>query len=276
LVVRLVAAITITSALCLVGCKTGESINEAITPSNDRNWAEDQAILPYAKIKRDKVTVHNVRNCSYISADEYIVDHHDKTYDLNRLKSVDFVVVPFKTTAALAHTMLSFGFEDEDYLAVSVEVRKEQGETYSAAKGLARQYELMYVIAEERDLIRLRTNFRGDDVYVYRVRATPEQVRALFLDVMRRANDLKRHPEFYDTFANNCTTNIADHVNRLNPGKVPMDYRVLLPGYSAQMAYELGLLATDTSFEETKRRANVTAKARQHADSPLFSQLIRQ
>lgn len=245
-------------------------------PSNYRDWSPDQAVLPYAEWDGDRVTVHNIRNCTYLSENEYVVDLYDKTYDVKRLRSVDFITVPFRQMPVMAHTMLSFGFDGDDYLAVSVEIRKEKGEQYAFLNGVLRQYEIMYVVGDERDLIKLRTNYRKDDVYIYRTRATPQQARGMFADVFQRVNQLKEQPEFYHTFANNCTTNIVRHVNNLSPELVPYDYRVLLPGLTAELAYELGLLDTDLSFEETKRRALVTDLAQRHAETPDFSARIRQ
>ena len=148
--------------------------------------------------------------------------------------------------------MLSFGFDDDQYLGVSVEIRKEKGESYDPVKGFLRQYEIMYVVADERDLIQLRTNHWKNELFLYRTRATREAARDLFVDVMRRVNKLRVAPEYYDTLTNNCTTNIARHVNRLSPNRIPFDYRVLLAGYSDRLAYDIGLLETETSFEETR------------------------
>ncbi len=157
-----------------------------------------------------------------------------------------------------------------------MEIRREQGETFGPLKGFFNQYEIMYVVGDERDLIELRTNYRLDDVYVYRARATPDQARRLFIDVMNRVNKLVYEPEFYNTLTNNCTTNIRDHINRLNPDRVPYDYRVLLPGFSDQLAYDLGLLETDASFPETRLRSRVNYLAYLYRDSPDFSVRIRQ
>ena len=197
--------------------------------------------------------------------------YYDKTFDLDKLTSVDFIVVPFNETPSLGHTMLSFGFDDEDYLAVSVEIRRERGEEFSPIKGFFQQYELMYVVADERDVIQKRVNCDLSDVYLYRSTATPEQARTLFKDVMRRVNKLAREPEFYDTLTNNCTTNIRNHINHLKPDEVPYDYRVLLPGYSDRLAYDLGLIERHGSYEETRLRAKVNYQAYLHRDAPDFS-----
>jgi len=246
-----------------------------LRPSNDRQWSPDQAVLSTADLDSDLVEVHNIRNCTYRTTDDYTVSHYDKSFKLADLDTVDFIVVPFPDMPSIAHTMLSFGFAGRDYLAVSVEIRKEKGEAYDPLKGLLRQYEIMYVVGDEHDLIGLRTNYRLNDVYVYRANATPAQARALFLDVMGRVNKLAREPEFYNTITNNCTSNIARHINDLAPGKVPYDVRVFLTGNADQLAYELGLLKTDASFEETRLHARVNELAYIHRESPDFSTQIR-
>lgn len=266
---------------CASGCKSVTTATKNPTsrfvPSNERVWSPDQAVLPTAAIGRDDVLVRNVRNCRYLSADDYIVDYYDRVVHLDDLVSVDFVMVPFQTMPSMAHTMLSFGTRDGDRLAVSVEIRKELGESYSVVKGLLNEFEIMYVVADERDVIDLRVRQRGDDVFVYPLRATPVQTRALFVDMMHRANQLAERPEFYNTITNNCTTAIVEHFNHLSKRPLSVsDPRIFLPGYSDELVYDLGLIDTADSFAETKRRANVSALARQHdRDEPNFSQAIR-
>jgi hypothetical protein len=255
-------------AITALGCK-------AVAPSNDRDWSEDQAILPEAEVIGGQAHITNVRYCDYLSEDIYLTNYYDKTYDLDRVRSVDFIIVPFQGTPSLAHTMLSFGFEGGDYLCLSVEIRKEKGESYAAWKGSMRQYELMYVLGDERDLVKLRSNYRGDDVYIYRTVATPAQSRALLVDVLARVDKLHDSPEFYDSIANNCTNNIARHVNDISPSRVPYDLRVLLPGFSDRLAYNLGLLVDHGGFEATKGEAWVSGRARRYAESPNFSEVIR-
>jgi hypothetical protein len=252
-----------------------EELQRAVTASNHRRWEPYLAVLPSAELYGSHLTIRNIRNCKYLSESEYIVRYYDKTFDLNRLDSVDFLVVPFKGAPSLAHTMLSFGFGENDYLAVSVEARLEEGQTYSPVKGLMRQYELMYVVADERDVIPLRTKHRDVEVYLYPTRATPEQARILLLDMMARVNKLTVEPEFYDTFTNNCTTNIVAHINRMAPGKIPPNVGVLLPGFSDRLAYDLGLLDTQDTFERTKKRALINQRANRYASAEDFSERIR-
>ena len=255
---------------------TGDELARTWAPSNYRTWIPAQAVLATAELRGDSLTIRNIRNSQYLNADDYVVRYYDKTFDLRRLRSVDFVTVPFQDSPTLAHTMLSFGFDDGEFLAVSVEARYEEGETYSPVKGALRQYELIYVVADERDVIVLRAKHRKDDVYLYRTRATPELARALLLDVMARANKLSAEPEFYDALSNNCTTNIVAHVNRVQPGRVPMNVGMLLPGYADRLAYDLGLLDTQLPFEKLKRQAQIDRVASRYADEPDFSRRIRQ
>ncbi len=266
--------------LCLAvsGCASvpRNTADEMLKPSNNRKWKASMAVLPYARMRGDQVKVYNVRNCSYVDEDTYVLNYEDRTYELDDLETLDFIVCPFAGTPSLAHTMLSFGFRDGRYLAISVEVRLEEGEVYSAIGGTMRQFEVMYVVADERDVIKLRTDIRKADVYVYRSRATKQQVRAMFVDVMKRVNTLKKRPEFYDTLMNNCTTNIVAHINRIKPGTISWDpSSSLLTGYSDRSAYSLGLLVDYGTFEETKRRAHVNNLAQRFADDPRFSERIR-
>ena len=247
----------------------------SVRPRGDRTWTPDMAVMPSARFDGDSVHIAGIRNAEYRSTDNFTVAHYDRSFDLRSLESVWYLVEPFGDMKGPAHTLVSFGFSDGSYVAISVELRREPGESFSPVKGLLKQYELMYVVADERDVIRLRTNYRHDDVFLYPVRATAEQRRRLLVSMLERANRLREHPEFYNTLTNTCTTNIVRHVNELAPGKVPFSYKVLLPGYSDRLAYDLGLLDTDLPFEEAKARHHISARALRYADDPAFSALIR-
>ena len=264
----------------LAGCR---SVENRIAPSNHRDWAPDQALLPQAEIDGDQVTVHNIRNCKYLTADDYVVDHYDKTFDLNKLRGVDFITMPFGPVPALAHTMVSFEFAGErpsdppEHLAVSVEVRKEKGEEiFNPLLGMAQQYEIMYVVADERDLLHRQAVVHDGPTYLYKTVATPDLARKMLVGMLERANELAEEPEFYDLIRNNCTTNIAEHINDVSPGRLSYDLGVLLPGYSDQKAYAEGLLAGVGSFEDLKRKALINQRAKQAAKAPDFSVAIRQ
>lgn len=244
--------------------------------SNDRDWMPLQARVATAEYHGSQVTIHNVRNTEFRTADDYTVRWEDRTYDLDKIKSLDYVVVPFPESPAIAHTMLSFGFEGGDYLDVSVETRKEKGEGYGMLAGVMNQYEIIYILGDEHDLIQLRTHHWMNDVYLYRTRAKPEEAREIFRDVLKRVNQLAIRPEFYNTLTNNCTTNIRSHINKLFPDRIPYDFRVLFPGRSDELAYDLGLLDTDDTFQHTRERARINYLAYLYGDDPDFSVKIRQ
>lgn len=242
-------------------------------PSLARNWSPDQRIVPRATFAGDTVIVENVRNFSYASETDYEMHHERRSYDLRKLDSAWFAVERFGDTPAIAHTFLSFGF-GEEHVAISVEIRKEVGETFSPLKGLLRQYEIMYVVGDERDIIGLRTNFRRDPVYLYPVTAPRDRIRLLFVEMLERANKLADEPEFYNTLTNNCTSNIVRHVNTISQ-RIPFSYKVILPAYSDQLAYDLALIPTDKPFEAVQAAHRIDGIAQQHAVGPDFSKVIR-
>jgi hypothetical protein len=246
-----------------------------VQPSNARDWSPDQARLATADFDGDALTVHNVRNARYRSTTDYDVHWETRRYRLDELESAWFVVEPFSDWRGPAHTFLSFGFRDGRYLAVSAEVRKERGESYSPLKGLFRQYELMLVVGDERDLIGLRALHRRDEVFLYRLKATPAESRALLAGLLRQANAFNATPVFYNTVSANCTSTIVDAVESLRPGTVPMSWRTLLPGYSDDLAFDLGLLDTTLPRETYRDAHRVNARAERAAGALDFSAGIR-
>lgn len=249
-----------------------------ITPTNDREWQTDVAVLPHATIDGNNVTVHNIRNFDYRSEFDYTPAYYDKTFDLGKLQGVDVVAV-YWMGPAIAHVFLSFDFGNDDHLAVSIETRKEVGESYSTIKGFFREYELYYVVADERDVIRLRTNYRQDppeDVYVYRAAGDIAEARNLFMEYIRKINGLKTQPAFYNTLTTNCTTTIW--MNTLvNPRHLPFNWKILVSGYLPELLYDYDRLQDgDLPFADVQRRAHVNARAQAAGDGPDFSRRIRQ
>jgi hypothetical protein len=245
-----------------------------IPPSNDRDWDPDLAVLPYADINGNLIAVHNIRNCDYRTETDYTVRHYDKTFDLDKLRSVDLYMV-YWGSPYMAHTMMSFGFENGSYLCFSIETRKEKGEGYSAIKGLYRQFELTYVVADERDLVRLRTNYRtGEDAYLYRLRGTPEKARQLFLDYVHRMNSLHERPEWYNAVTDNCTTGIR--AQRAAADRAPWDWRMLVNGFGNELLYERGRIDTSLPVAELKKRSLINEKAKTIGADEDFSARIRE
>jgi len=244
-----------------------------IPPSNYRQWQPDVAVLPSATIDGNRVTIHNVRNCDYKSETDYSCRHYDKSVDLDKLETADLFLV-YWGSPNIAHTMLSFGFGDQGELCFSIETRKEMGEDYSALKGFFKQYELTYIVADERDLVRLRTNYRKEDVYLYRLKATPELIRKVFLDYLREVNQIKDHPEWYNALTSNCTTNIRGHTAKFNPG-AKFDWRIIVNGYLDRLLYDRGVIDTSMPFEELRRKSYINPAAQAADGAPDFSRRIR-
>jgi hypothetical protein len=244
-------------------------------PSNDRDWQPEVAVLPYATFDGDMVTVHNIRNFDYRTDTDFTPAYYDRTFDVRRLDRVDLVAA-YWMGPSIAHLLVSFGFGDE-HVAISIEVRKERTEQYSSLAGFFRQYELVYVVADERDVVRLRTNYRKtppEDVYLFPVTGPLENGRRVFLEYMRDINELRERPRFYNTLTTNCTTMILAHTT-VNPGHLPFSWKVLLSGYTPEYAYDMGRLDRRLPFEELKRRAHINAAAQAADQAPDFSRRIR-
>jgi len=247
-----------------------------IPASQDRDWAPEYTKLAYATINGDLVTFHNIRNFDYRTETDFTSRYYTKTFDLRQLDSVD-VIASYWMGDAIAHIFLSFGFSGKDFIAISIETRRQRHQSYSTVAGFFKQYELFYVVADERDLIRLRTNYRKDppeDVYLYRTRAPADNARRLFLDYIREINSLAKKPEFYNALTTNCTTSILTHT-RVNQGNLPLSWKVLLSGYVPQYLYERAAIDTSLPFEELKRRSHINAAAQPANQAPDFSQRIR-
>jgi hypothetical protein len=247
-----------------------------VRASNDREWQADVSVTPYATVNGDLITIHGVRNFGYRTEMDFTPNWETRTYDLRKLDSVDLIAV-YWAGKAIVHTMLSFGFEGKDYVAVSIETRKEKGESYSTLAGFFRQYELYYVVADERDVVRVRTTYRQpqEDVYVYRVNAPLVNIRRGFLDYVKTMNDLREGPSYYNTLATNCTTSVLFHT-RMNPESPPLSWKVLLSGYVPDYLYELGRLDQTRPFAELERLSLVNARAHAADRDSAFSQRIRE
>lgn len=245
-----------------------------IPPRNDRDWQPDVARLAHATITGNKLTIENVRNFDYRGEHEFTEHWETRTYDLDKLQGADLFLCYWGPTL-IAHTIASWEFADGPPLAISIETRKEKGESYSAVRGLFRQYELYYVVADERDLIRLRTNFRGERDYLYRIRMSPEGAREVLLDYMKEVNRLAEQPCWYHALTDNCTTTIRHHALQVGEGH-PWDWRILANGHLDELMYERGTIDTSLPFSEMKLRSEIAEKAKAANAASDFSAQIRE
>ena len=249
-----------------------------ITPSNNRQWQENVAVLPYAEVNKDLITVHNIRNFTYKSEIDYEAAYYDKSFDLEKIQGIDLVSV-YWMGPKVAHIFLSFAFEGDEHLAISIETRMEVGEEYSTLAGFFRKYELHYVVADERDVIRLRTNYRHnpqEDVYIYPTSGTKEEAEELFLVYIQRMNSLKKSPEFYNTLTTNCTTDIWTSTRNYLKD-LSFSWKILVSGYVPEYLYENNRLSSNgLSFSELHKKAYANDKAKKVTSLEEFSREIRE
>jgi hypothetical protein len=244
-----------------------------IPPSNNRDWQPDVKVLPSAQINGNMLTVRNIRNCDYRSETDYTVSYYDKTFDLSKLQGADLFIC-FWGSPLIAHTIMSFCFEGDQYICISIETRKEKGEEYSAVKGFFKQYELIYIVGDERDLIGLRTSFRKETVYLYRLTASPALVREVLLDYLKSVNQLNVQPEWYNALTENCTTAIRGHAAPYTHNK--LSWKIIANGYLDTLLYERKAVDTNIPFEQLKALSQISQKAMKAGNSNDFSVIIRE
>jgi hypothetical protein len=245
-------------------------------PRNDREWRRELARAPTATVDGDRVTVHDVRNFEFSTPEAFAERFEDRHYDLADLDRLDAVFSFWDGNTRIAHTMLSFGFGPDDWLVLSVEVRREQHEGWGALPGIFRQFEVIYVLGDERDLLGQRTHARGEEVFVYPIRADREDLRAVFLETLREVNELAERPGWYDTFSRNCFTSLLAIMRAARPDRLPNpQVQVFLNGSVPALLYQLGRIDTELSWADAQRVFAVTAVARQAPIGPDFSRRIR-
>ncbi len=245
----------------------------SVTPRNDREWQPDVAHTAHVDVDGDRLTVTNLRNFDYRSETEYTPRWETRTYDLAKLNGLD-LFMSYWDDSGIAHTIMSWEFSDGQHLAVSIETRKEVGEEYSAVKGFFKQFEIYYVVADERDVVRLRTNYRKERVYLYPLRTPLARARGILMGYVDSINALDAKADFYNAATANCTTTITRHIRHIGIA-FPFDRRLIINGKLDEMLYERGAVDTSRPFVEVRQASAIDARAQAADQDPEFSARIR-
>jgi hypothetical protein len=244
-----------------------------LTPTNDHEWADDVARITTGTADGGRVTLHNVRNFDWRTQTDYTQRWETRTYDLDHVRTVD-MIMSYWDRPSIAHMLISFGFDDGEHVVFSVEIRRQRTQAFSEIGGFFKEFELSIIAADERDVVRLRTNVRGEDDYLYRLQLSQQAMRSLFLGYVGEANSLVDSPRFYNTITVNCTT-LVYHMMKRIVGRLPLDYRLLFSGYLPEYVYRVGGLDRRYSLEELRRLGHITERARISDRSENFSADIR-
>ena len=249
-----------------------------IPPSNNRDWTTDVARLPIVRFNGDKVIIKNIRHFTYRAVGDYTPSYYNATYNLNDLTTADYILSYWDENTLIAHSMFSFGFKDGRHICVSVETRREKGEPQTGLRGIYNQYELIYILADESDLLLLRTNYRKEKVFLYPIRPKKqENIRKVFIEILQQIVKLEKHPKFYNTLKNNCFTTLLQDVKRVTGNPPTWDYRTLANGLSDEMGYQRGWFYTDgLNFKDLKKRHYINQYVQNDPDAKTdFSKKIR-
>ncbi len=247
----------------------------SLKPSLYKDWSTDQSKLAQISFSWNIVSIKDIRNFRYKTTEEYSISYYDKDYDTDKIESAYYIIEPFSSMDWPAHTMLTFWFSTWSYITVSAEIRKEKWEKFDPISWILNQYEIAYMIWDEKDLIALRANYRNDKVIMYPVKASKEDIKALFISMMHRADKLSKEPEFYNTIWNTCMTNILLHVNSLKKEKIGWNSKILLPSHSDDIAYSLWLLDTQLPLYLAREYYTINELSIKAINDPLYSEKIR-
>ena len=246
----------------------------SLTPTNQQQWQDDVAQMTSGRVEGDQVTLFNVRNFAWHSDTEYTPRWETREYDLSKLKSVDMITSHWGMDA-IAHVLVSFGFDDHQFVTFSVEIRKKKGQEFSEIAGFFKQYELSILATDERDAIAVRPNVRGEDTYLYRIDMPAAIRRQLFLSYIEQANQLLKQPRFYNTVTANCTTLVFGMMQHIS-GDLPLDSRLLLTGYLPSYIEEQDGLTDGFDLAQLRTAGRITERSKQAGQSPDYSKIIRQ
>ncbi len=262
--------------LALLVCLSIAFYYEYMPASNEGNWIASVAVMPSVTFKGNDVFIKNIRDFQYESEKDFKVHYYNKEFDLDNIESLYYVLSYWDGNKAIAHTILSFGFKGGDYLCVSVETRLKKDQPQTGLMGLYNQYGIIYVLSDEKDVLRLRTNFRNEEVYMYQVKAKKEMIRSLFVSILQKVNRLNTHPEFYNVLKENCLTSLLMDLRHARGERMEFDYRYICNGYSDKLFYERGAFQDqEMTFNEFKNLHHINQYINKDSDINDYSKEIR-
>ena len=244
-------------------------------PKHNRDWRPEQSRLSSAQIDGDVVLIKNIRNCSYRSESDLDLHYYDKSFYLGKLKSTDIISQRFKRWSLIAHEFLSFGFEGGDYVSVSIEARRKKKKGFSFFGGFFRMFEIIYIIADEKDIMRLRPLHHKDNVYIYPLKIKKSKIKKIFLDIMKRVNGIEKKSEFYNTLTNSCVTNIFKHLKEAGETDIPRSWKFFVPSKIDKLLYDIKLLKTKLPFDIFKEEHRINDRAEKYRNDSDYSAKIR-
>ena len=250
---------------------------QSIPPTNNRDWQVSVARLPQLTVNGNDVRISNIRNFDYRSETDFTPRYYSRDFKLDEIKSLDYILSYWDGNKAIAHTIFSFGFKNGDYLAVSVETRIAKEQKQSLLSGIFNQYGIIYILSDERDVLRLRSNFRKEQVYLYRVKIDHIKLQKIFLKIVKQAADLQKHPRFYNTLKQNCLTTLLEDLRHAQGKQYHYDYRFIMNGYSDELLYDKNILITGgLPFKKLRERRHINQYVENAPDAAInFSQKIR-
>lgn len=246
-----------------------------LKPSNNKVWNEQFAVNTNIEVNGNEYTFKNVRDWKWDKNGVVSKEYLDKTYDINELENVWFLLQPFDSNKRLAHTFLIFDFSNGETISLSIEARREQGETYNGLLGAFKQYEIMYMWGTEKDFIGKRAVYDNQTIYMYPLKINDEYKKQLFIHLVNKTNSLYSNAEFYNTFTSNCTNSLAKVANEINKNSVPVNISWWLTGLSDKYLYKLGYINTNTPVEQIRQKYTITQFANEHINEGDFSRKLR-
>lgn len=226
-------------------------------PSLDRSWDEDVNVLAGVDFSADEtVTLAQIRDWQYSVNAIRSKSYFDASFDPNDIVAMWMYEQQLDPSGLIAHTFVVFEFDESyeraRYLGLSVETRRERGETYSIIGGALRSFEITHIWATEEDLVTRRVQFLNYPLTRYRLEIPAAYRSRIFLKFAEETRSLASQARWYNTISNNCTSSLIKFVNASEPGAIPLHHSYVLTGKVDDYLEELGYKTSNDSLHVTR------------------------